>query len=126
MAQRPRPAPPAPIRSEAQRAFGQHVKGLRKARGLSQEELAHRIGMSVDAISSLERGVTFASFDTLLKMARELECRLIDLFDFEPRPETAPEIVQLVGLLSTQPTAVRRTVLRQVEALVELVGGERT
>jgi transcriptional regulator with XRE-family HTH domain len=37
-------------------AFGTRLRRLRKAAGLSQEELASRAGLSAKAISSLERG----------------------------------------------------------------------
>ena len=39
------------------RSFGALVRAYRGAAGLTQEDLAERSGMSVDAISMLERGV---------------------------------------------------------------------
>jgi transcriptional regulator with XRE-family HTH domain len=37
-------------------SFGAHLKGLREAAGFTQEELATIAGLSVHAVSSLERG----------------------------------------------------------------------
>src|SRR5580658_1752610 len=40
------------------RGFGRELRSLRGAAGLTQEELAQRTGMSVRAISDIERGRT--------------------------------------------------------------------
>src|SRR6186997_2943974 len=37
-------------------SFGAHLKGLREAAGFTQEELATIAGLSVHAVSALERG----------------------------------------------------------------------
>ncbi len=50
-------------------AFGKKLRQLRVARGLSQEEVAERAGLSTNAIGSYERGVRFprdTSLDALL------------------------------------------------------------
>src|SRR5262245_51536341 len=42
--------------SDARRSFGAQLKALREAAGFTQEELATIAGLSVHAVSSLERG----------------------------------------------------------------------
>ena len=42
---------------EAVPAFGELLRGLRRAAGLTQEELAERAGLAARTISDLERGV---------------------------------------------------------------------
>src|ERR1700756_1722913 len=44
------------VKSSDRRRFGELLRELRIARGLSQEELAERAAMSVNGISALERG----------------------------------------------------------------------
>ena len=44
------------MRDGAPRSFGAHLKALREAAGFTQEELATIAGLSVHAVSSLERG----------------------------------------------------------------------
>src|SRR5574338_235145 len=46
----------APMLSGAPRTFGAQLKALREAAGFTQEELASIAGLSVDAVSALERG----------------------------------------------------------------------
>src|SRR3954463_1126494 len=44
------------MRATAPRSFGAHLKALREVAGFTQEELATIAGLSVHAISALERG----------------------------------------------------------------------
>lgn len=46
-----------------------NMRSLRKAQGLSQEALAHEIGVDRSYISSLERAIYSASVDMLDKIA---------------------------------------------------------
>jgi predicted ATPase/DNA-binding XRE family transcriptional regulator len=55
-------------------SFGAHLKGLREAAGFTQEELATIAGLSVHAVSSLERGQRRRpQLDTLRALAVALE-----------------------------------------------------
>src|SRR5215468_11074545 len=56
------------------RSFDAQLRAYRAARGLSQEELAERAGLSVEAISALERGLTRWPYrDTVARLAIALE-----------------------------------------------------
>ncbi|WP_421704816.1 helix-turn-helix domain-containing protein [Aliiroseovarius sp.] len=52
--------------------FGQLLAGVRKRRGLDQEALAARIGMSRTALSRLERGDSSANLPTIIKLSDAL------------------------------------------------------
>jgi transcriptional regulator with XRE-family HTH domain len=52
-----------------------NMRRLRKAKGLSQEALAHEIGVDRSYISSLERSVYSASLDMLDKIAGAFDTR---------------------------------------------------
>src|SRR5215211_5263128 len=43
--------------SEHEGSFGARLRGLRKDAGLTQQELAQRAGLSLNAVNALERGV---------------------------------------------------------------------
>lgn len=53
--------------------LGENVRQARKARGWSQEELAHRSGLAVVQISRVERGVREVRLGTILKLVRALD-----------------------------------------------------
>lgn len=63
--------------------FGQRLKTLRNRAGLTQEELAAHADISVDFLSLVERGINAPSFETLERLAKALDLRVQDLFDFE-------------------------------------------
>jgi predicted ATPase/transcriptional regulator with XRE-family HTH domain len=63
-----------PMPAAAQESFGQQLRRLRRAAGLSQEALADRAGLSTDAVAALERGRRSAPrADTLGRLVSALE-----------------------------------------------------
>lgn len=56
-----------------------NLRRLRKAAGLSQEELAHRAQIDRTYISALERSVYAAGIDVVDRIARELGVEAADL-----------------------------------------------
>lgn len=55
-----------------QRLFGQVVRAERLRQKLSQEELAHRSGLSTAYMSHVERGTKTVSIETIAKVGRGL------------------------------------------------------
>lgn len=53
--------------------FGANLREMRTAKGLSQEELAHRAGMSVPYLSDLERGRSNPSLAMIVDLAIALD-----------------------------------------------------
>jgi transcriptional regulator with XRE-family HTH domain len=62
--------------------FGQRLKALRKARALSQEELAEKAGFSRSYYTEIERGKRNVSILNIVKLAECLEVPLQTLLDF--------------------------------------------
>jgi transcriptional regulator with XRE-family HTH domain len=62
--------------------FGIRLKAIRLERKLTQEQFAETVGISVDFLSLIERGINAPSFEVLEKMARRLRMPVRDLFDF--------------------------------------------
>jgi transcriptional regulator with XRE-family HTH domain len=67
-----------------QKRLGQRIAELRKARKLTQIELAKRVGYSVEFISLIERGINGPSIAGLDRFATVLNVEVVDLFTFEP------------------------------------------
>lgn len=68
-----------------QRKLGKRIAALRKARKLTQEQLAEAVGCSVEFISLVERGVNAPSVAGLEKFAKVLKVEAKDLFTFEEK-----------------------------------------
>ena len=64
--------------------IGQNIKALRKARGLTQEQLAEAMGLTVGAVSKWESGQTTPDVALLPELADFFDCSLDVLFDFAP------------------------------------------
>lgn len=57
---------------EIRKTFARNLRSQRKERGLSQEELAHRVGIDRTYVSALERCIYSASIDMVAQLAEEL------------------------------------------------------
>jgi transcriptional regulator with XRE-family HTH domain len=69
------------------KSFGTRLRAIRRTRDLSQEHFAEVLGISVDFLSLVERGINSPSFDTLEQIAERLRVPVKDLFDFpQERP----------------------------------------
>jgi len=65
----------------ANNEVGAKIKSLREMRGVSQEELSERCGMSLEQIKKIEQGDVTTSLTPLLKLARGLGVRLGTFLD---------------------------------------------
>ena len=63
--------------------FGLRLKAIRLARKLSQEQFAELLGISVDFLSLIERGINAPSFENLDAFSAQLKMPLTVLFDFD-------------------------------------------
>ena len=63
--------------------FGKRLKFLRKKAGLTQIGLADAVGISVESISNMERGIFGPAFDNLEKIAAVLNIKVRVLFEFD-------------------------------------------
>lgn len=59
--------------------IAKNLRELRRASGLSQEELADRAGLHRTYVSSVERGERNLTVGSLEKLATALGCKFIDL-----------------------------------------------
>ena len=58
-----------------------NVRRLRKARGMTQQELAERSGLSVEFVGQVERAEKSPSVTSLERLAGALESAIADFFD---------------------------------------------
>lgn len=63
--------------------FGNNVRKLRSARGLTQEQLANELGVEISQISRIERGVINTSVTTLYAISKVLGVNISELFIIE-------------------------------------------
>jgi transcriptional regulator with XRE-family HTH domain len=70
------------------RQFGLRLRQIRLERGMTQERFAEKVGVSVDFLSLIERGINAPSFPTLERFSKHLKMSVSDLFRFDvPNPK---------------------------------------
>ena len=62
------------------KALGKKIQKLRKEQGLSQEELAHQLGISRVYMGFIEQGRENPSLRLLMKISRKFDVKVEDLF----------------------------------------------
>lgn len=85
--------------------FGERLRRLRTAQGLTQAELGGRIGRTVTAISKYESGAMNPTLEVAVDLAFQLRVTLDELFGYENK--TA---VSTFGLTDAQKDIISRLV----------------
>lgn len=96
--------------------LGARIKELRRAKKLSQEQLAEIISLDPKFISRIEVGRSSPSLETIENIARALGVEIRDLFEFvhlQPGAITDEEIKQLLAYMDEK---TARTVFKMVRA----------
>lgn len=105
-------------------AFGQKIKRLRKAKGLSQEELAAAINKTVDTVSNIERGISLPRLESVYDLAGVLGVPVYEFFylqDIDAREKEHIVLIEKIAKkLKGQPTAVLELALEMVSYLASL------
>ncbi|WP_299864851.1 helix-turn-helix domain-containing protein [uncultured Roseobacter sp.] len=80
--------------SEAGVDIGAEIKTRRLARAWTLEELSERSGVSIAAISKIEKGQSSPSFETILKITRPLQVNFVDMLDGNSStPESSARLI---------------------------------
>ena len=69
--------------SAFKKQFGKRIKEIRKNKGLTQEQIAEKIGIEPPNVSKLESGMHFPLPENIEKIAKALNVDVKELFDFE-------------------------------------------
>lgn len=76
--------------------LGERLYELRKQKGLSQEEVADRLGVTRQTVSKWETGQSTPDFDKVLPLCELYEISTEELFTGEKTEQPAPEVIQPV------------------------------
>lgn len=63
--------------------LGKKIKELRIEQGLTQQELADKIGKGLNFVGKIEVAFSKPSFDTIIDIANAFNVKLKDLFNFD-------------------------------------------
>ena len=97
---------------DARKILGLRIRALRKAAGMTQEELGDKSSLNYKFIGELERGRVNVSLDSLVKLADALEVKPASFFPSDnaaARPLPTKENNPLSKLSSRELLAIRKT-----------------
>ena len=95
---------------------GRAISRQRTQRGLTQEEVAERLGIGTEAVSRIERGVVIPNIARLLEMAEIFGCGAAELLG-EVSPLADDQARRVSRLLEPLARSDQRLVLDLVESL---------
>lgn len=89
------------MKDSFQAQLGERIRELRKAWGLTQEQLAERADVHVSFVGNVERGENVPSIKTLRRIAKALGVSVKDVFDF-PDEDTDEMIDEIFVMLKSK------------------------
>lgn len=98
----------------------ERIRTLRRDKGLTQEALCERAGISLDSVNRIEGGSRVPTLDTLERIARALDVSPSDLLRTTkpPRPALAASVARIVALIEREPAEVQETLEEVVRAVL--------
>lgn len=81
---------------ETKKLIGLRVRELRRAKNMSQETLAEKVGISSKYISSIERGKENPTLDTLIGLSKSLNVDILELFNFSHEGKSKKDLKEFI------------------------------
>jgi transcriptional regulator with XRE-family HTH domain len=103
--------------------IGMRIAKFRKERGLTQQELAEKIGVKRALLSDYERGKVRIYADILAVIAIALEVTADRLLDIKkkdiPKEQENLKIMKRVKKIETLPISQQKTILRSLDLMID-------
>lgn len=111
----------ARVLGKSTRAVGERLAELRRTRGLSQTELAERIGLTQRVMSHYEKGQTRIPGEVLLKIADVLKVSVYELLGraSSGRSPKDKKLWKAFEVLESLPPRDQKVVLRTLDAVAQ-------
>lgn len=103
--------------SEIKRRFGIKVREFRKAEGLTQEQLAEKVGCSWQTISGLETGYSFPSSKILFNLSFALKMPLTYFFNFYSNPVNNEDETKIINVYRQLTKEQQKIILKMIMSL---------
>ena len=101
-------------------AIGQQIRKSRKARGLSQEQLAEMVNISTTHMSHIETGNTKLSLPVLVDIANALDVRTDDLLE-RSQYTTGNAVEEIAAMLESCSAQEAKVVVDIVKAVKQAI-----
>ncbi|XID90457.1 helix-turn-helix domain-containing protein [Paenibacillaceae bacterium WGS1546] len=97
--------------------LGERIRYIRKERGLSQEQLGEKAGLSEKYIGQVERGEKNLTIDSLYKISRGLSLALEELFRSLDPTDREDDLERLLSMLDKRPKTDHTMILNVAKVI---------
>lgn len=101
--------------------LGRRIRALRKAKGLTQEDLGGKCGINYKYVGAIERGEENPSLSVLQKIAKGLGVEIMELFRFHPEEKDPAklkkELMTIIDRMAKEDKEKLQMIFRIVNAL---------
>jgi transcriptional regulator with XRE-family HTH domain len=105
---------------EILKVFGKRVRSLRRAKDMTQEQLAERAGLSLQSVGEIERGRGNPTLVNIERLSAALEEDLASLFDLGDVGMTREQVQkELLELLDGASEEQVRAILTMARVLIQ-------
>ena len=99
--------------------IGSRIKEKRKNCGITQEEMAEKISVSVGYISQIERGITKINLEILAKISSVTNCEMAELISGSSNKSSIYTQEEFVECLKKLDGKERAVLLNQLRSYIE-------
>lgn len=103
----------------AKALLGARIKELRRAKGLSQDQLSESIGIDPKHLSRIEVGKSYPYMETLEGIADSLDVELKDLFEFKHLEKDVATIEGISAMLKGASDEKLRLVVKFIRTFIK-------
>lgn len=89
------------VRMDKDNNLGLKIRQLRKARGLTQEQLAEKLDIDNKHLSKIEKGDHKPTYKLILKLAEVLQINIYDFSGLDVKPETDQTYLKSLKILNS-------------------------
>ncbi len=97
--------------------IGQRIRKYRKAKSLSQEQLAEKVDISVTHLSHIETGNTKLSLPVLVKLSKALDAHTDDLIfgELTQKDRTLDEVFDILQSCTAEEASIIAEIVRSTK-----------
>lgn len=83
----------------AKQTMGEIISNLRREKGMTQKDLADKMGVTDKAVSKWERNLSCPDISTIPRLAEALDTTVDNLMDVKPKAEEKESLAQVVAMV---------------------------
>lgn len=102
-----------------ERSIGKRIKEYRKKKGLTQEQLAEKVGLSTNYVSAIERGVNALNLDKLVEVMNCLDCSADEIFVDVLKNSCEIKVSLLTEQISSLPEEEQERIFAIIQTLID-------